>query len=784
MGNGEFLLATISEDITERKQAEFELQNAREQLEQRVIERTAELTQANIRLQQEIVERQLLTEQLQAQKDFLQMIIDTNPNVIFAKDREGRYVLANQVLAEICETTVEDVLGKTVTELNFNLADAEQFLSNDQEVFTTLQPKFIPQEICRTLGGDVRWYQTIKKPIFDRESQVTHILGVSTDITALKETQEILNAQKDFLQAVIDTNPNIIYVKDREGKYVLANQVFAKRCGLTLEEIIGKTTAQLHPNQTDAQRFIDEDQEVLATLKPKFIPEEISYTLTGEVRWYQTVKTPLVSPDGQVTQILGVSTDITDRKLAEEQLRQSEVRLRLALDAARMGNWEWNLQTGAIAWSPRLEQLYCLVADSAEIPYETFLEVVHPDDQDLVHEATHYAIEMRQDCDIEYRIIWPDRSIRWIQSKGQIIYDETGQPLRTIGINLDITERKFAEEQLRQREEQLRLALDAAHMGFWERHLESERITCSHHLKQLYGLAPNTSELTYETFLGMVHPEDRDRLRQADQQAIEIGEKCDIEFRIVRPDGSIRWMESKGQVVYTEEDEPVRMTGINLDITERKQAEMQIQASLREKEVLLQEIHHRVKNNLQVISSLLDLQSQYIEERSTLDLFRESQNRVKSMALVHEKLYQSQDFASINFIEYIENLTSYLFQVYAVVAGTIALELNIDKVNLTIDTAIPCGLIISELVSNALKYAFPSGRQGTIQVALRAESGDYYTIVVKDNGIGLPTNLNLKTSKSLGLQLVNVLTEQLEGTLELDCSSGTEFTIRFPPGNC
>ncbi|HAG81320.1 MAG TPA: hypothetical protein DCL61_09125, partial [Cyanobacteria bacterium UBA12227] len=273
-------------------------------------------------------------------------------------------------------------------------------------------------------------------------------------------------------------------------------------------------------------------------------------------------------------------------------------------------------------------------------------------------------------------------------------------------------------------------------------------------------------------------------LRQADQQAIEIGEKCDIEFRIVRPDGSIRWMESKGQVVYTEEDEPVRMTGINLDITERKQAEMQIQASLREKEVLLQEIHHRVKNNLQVISSLLDLQSQYIEERSTLDLFRESQNRVKSMALVHEKLYQSQDFASINFIEYIENLTSYLFQVYAVVAGTIALELNIDKVNLTIDTAIPCGLIISELVSNALKYAFPSGRQGTIQVALRAESGDYYTIVVKDNGIGLPTNLNLKTSKSLGLQLVNVLTEQLEGTLELDCSSGTEFTIRFPPGNC
>lgn len=662
-GHPEFLFATVSEDITSCKQTELELQNARDRFEQRITARTAELIQANTRLQEEIAERQLLTEKLQA--------------------------------------------------------------------------------------------------------------------------------QKDFLQTIIDTNPNLIYVKNREGKYVLANQVFAERCGLTLTEVIGKTTAQLHPNQEDAERLMAEDREVFAKLQPKFIPEEIRCTPTGEVRYYQTVKTPLLAADGQVHQILGVSTDISDvydelrlRKLTEKQLRQSEVRLRLALDAARMGNWEWNLQTGMIAWSPRLEQLYCLSANTAEISYETFLAIVHPEDRALVEQATKGAIATGEDCDIEYRIIWPDQSIRWIQSKGQVIYDETGKPLQTIGINLDITQQKLAEEQLRQREEQLRLALESAHMGFWERNLETEKITCSHHLKQLYGLTPHTSELTYKSFLAMVHPEDRNRLYQVDQQAIEMRKKCDVEFRIIRPDGTIRWMESKGQIVYQEEDVPVRMAGINLDITERKQAEIQIQASLREKEVLLQEIHHRVKNNLQVITSLLDLQSQHIDEPAVLELFQESQNRVKSMALVHEKLYQSQDFASINFIEYIESLTSYLFQVYAVKAGPIALELDIARVNLTIDTAIPCGLIISELVSNALKYAFPDRREGTIKVALQSDDYEHYRIIVRDNGVGLPKNFNFKTSKSLGLQLVNVLTEQLDGLLEIDCQYGTEFKICFPEISC
>ena len=153
------------------------------------------------------------------------------------------------------------------------------------------------------------------------------------------------------------------------------------------------------------------------------------------------------------------------------------------------------------------------------------------------------------------------------------------------------------------------------------------------------------------------------------------------------------------------------------------------------------------------------------------------------MALVHEKLYQSRDFTSINFAEYIENLTNYLFQVYAVHSHLIAIELDIEKVHLTIDTAIPCGLILSELVSNGIKYAFPDGRAGIIKIALHSQPDNRYTLIVKDNGIGIPDDLDLKQTKSLGLQLVTILTEQLEGTLEINSDCGTEFKICFPQPN-
>ena len=215
------------------------------------------------------------------------------------------------------------------------------------------------------------------------------------------------------------------------------------------------------------------------------------------------------------------------------------------------------------------------------------------------------------------------------------------------------------------------------------------------------------------------------------------------------------------------------------NIVEREQAEEQLRASLKEKEVLLQEIHHRVKNNLQIMSSLLYLQARGVEDKETLHMLMESRNRVRSMALVHEKLYQSTDLSKINFAQYVRSLGNYLLRSFGVDPGVIHLRSDVDDVFLSIDTAVPCGLIINELVSNSLQHAFPHGRSGEVGVELHSGEKGQFLLTVRDDGVGMPDDVDTAGSQSLGLQLVNTLVDQLEGTIEIDKRGGTTVLVVF-----
>jgi two-component sensor histidine kinase len=218
---------------------------------------------------------------------------------------------------------------------------------------------------------------------------------------------------------------------------------------------------------------------------------------------------------------------------------------------------------------------------------------------------------------------------------------------------------------------------------------------------------------------------------------------------------------------------------LQAEIVERQRVEARITASLHEKELLLQEIHHRVKNNLQVISSLLNLQAGYIDDLALREILRESQNRVRSMALVHEKLYRSDDLAHVDLAEYIRNLATFLFRSYTAAAGRVSLDIQADDVFLSIDAAVPCGLILNELISNALKHAFPGDRKGQIRVELQAGENRQISLIVGDTGIGFPKDFDFENAASLGMQLVQTLVMQLNGTLEIDGTAGSEFRITF-----
>jgi PAS domain S-box-containing protein len=251
-----------------------------------------------------------------------------------------------------------------------------------------------------------------------------------------------------------------------------------------------------------------------------------------------------------------------------------------------------------------------------------------------------------------------------------------------------------------------------------------------------------------------------------------------IEKRYVRKDGGIIWSGLTIFLIRNPDHSPAYFVGMIENITSRKEAENEIAASLREKETLLKEVHHRVKNNLQIISSLLNLQSRTSKDETTRAIFKDSQDRIMTMALIHEKLYQSGNFARVDFHAYLTSLVTFLFR--SMPAHHVEYALDVEPIDLSIDSAIPCGLIVNELLTNTLKHAFPGGKSGTVLVGLNKQGDSRAVISVKDTGIGLPSDIDLHSTRSLGLHLVSILTEQIGGSIEIERGAGTTFRVSFP----
>jgi len=364
-----------------------------------------------------------------------------------------------------------------------------------------------------------------------------------------------------------------------------------------------------------------------------------------------------------------------------------------------------------------------------------------------------------------------EASISQIESTGHKFYSV---------ILRDVTERKLAEQHLLESENRFRNMADNAPVLIW---ISNDKMDLTYFNKTLLDFTGRTLEQERNMgWTSIIHPDDRDDIIKIFISCFERREAFNLEFRLLRKDGEYRWILNQGIPRFTNEKQFIGYIGSAVDITERKIFEEQLNASLKEKEILLKEVHHRVKNNLQIISSLLNLQSEHIKDDRMINLLVESQNRIKSMALIHEKLYQTRALAKIDLQEYIAELTDNLFSSYLSDPGAVKLKTDIENIQLDIDSGIDLGLIVNELISNSLKYAFPADFRGDkiIYVSLRKEiETGKMKLTVRDSGVGLPPGFDLRESESLGLQLVETLALQLDGKFEYHVNNGTSFNIIF-----
>ena len=339
--------------------------------------------------------------------------------------------------------------------------------------------------------------------------------------------------------------------------------------------------------------------------------------------------------------------------------------------------------------------------------------------------------------------------------------------------------RKLAEETLKERELLFRQFTENIPEVFWRTTPELDKfIYVSPAFEKIWGRKVEELYQNPQAWFEPIVAEDQSKVKESFlKMANEDMPNIEIEYKIIRSDGQKRTILDRGSLL-KENNKIIGLIGIATDITERAKIKETLRASLAEKEALLKEVYHRVKNNLQVVSSLLNLQAEATQEPAAQEVLIRSSARVKSMALIHEMLYQTENLAHIDMENYIDNLFKYLFEIYNVDSNKIKLSTDIDTISLSIDSAIPCGLIINELISNALKYAFHGNKSGEIKFSFK-KYGNNIILIISDDGEGIPSHIDIKNTSSLGMRLIHSLTKQLDGNIVLEKGKGTTFTLTF-----
>ena len=488
-------------------------------------------------------------------------------------------------------------------------------------------------------------------------------------------------------------------------------------------------------------------------------------------------------------------SEIAERKQIEERIREQREFLRNTIESLGHpfyvidANDKTVKMANSTAWQGKLpEKITCYMLSHKQnkpcsgadhpCPFEDIKKTKQP----VIVEHIHYD---------------KDANPRNVEVHACPIFDNEQNVTQIIEYCLDITERKKAEEVLRAANQQLiaseqQLRASNQQLMASEQQLKAANQQLIASQEEIQSLANFPSENSNPVLRiakdGIVLYSNEAAIPLLTEWGTQMGRRLPDKWRKFAADvfgsGSSKETECDyDDHVLSLTFAPVVDLGYvnvyGLEITERKRAEQHLKTSLEEKEVLMREIHHRVKNNLQIIVSLLSLQSEYVKDKQAVELFRQSQFRVKSMALLHERLYETEDLAHINFSDYIRDMTNELLFSYGPDAGNIKLKINVKDVFPSVDVAVPCALIINELVTNCLKHAFPRSKAGEIRIELNLDEQGSYTLLVSDDGVGFAKDVDFPDGRTLGLQLVSTLAEQLRASVVLDKSAGTSFKISF-----
>jgi PAS domain S-box-containing protein len=707
-------------------------------------------------------------------------------------------------------------------------SQARKYGFNEEEYIAAL--KKVPRLSRETVENSMSFFMKLANML----SQLSHsniklaqsLVERDSLVDALQESEKRERARSKELEAVLDAVPVAVFIAhDPQVRQLTGNRLSYE----WLRVPVGTNFSKSAPEGEKPEFFklFKDGREIT--------PEKMPSQIAAAGREVNDCELDIVSADGKIRHVLGNArplrdeqenlrgsvsafTDITERKQAEEALIKSENEFRTLAENSpdviarfdRQKRYVYINPAGLASGYP-LEEIMGKTSSELGINHETVK---------LWEEHIESVFTTGKPEEMEYDYKSPQGKGYYFNTR---IVPEfvDGKVMSALAISRDITDTKRAEAKLKETldnleklveertielekaynslkesEKGLAEAQRMAHIGNWEWDIAADKTYWSEELYRIFRRDPKKLAPPYSEYLSYIHPDDRayfdSIVRKPDND-----KPRSIDHRIILDNGEERIVHMQAEVIFGEKNIPIRVKGIVQDITERKKAE---KALINLEIARKKEIHHRIKNNLQVISSLLDLQAENfsnrkcIKDSDVLNAFRESQDRITSIALIHEELHEGEGDNTLYFSPYLEKLVGNLFQTYSLGNANISLKTDIEEdVLFDMDTAVPLGIIVNELVSNSLKHAFPGRDKGEIQIKLFKEvkignevsnnkeepagRGTKYTLIVSDDGTGIPDNIDLDNSDTLGLQLVNILVDQLDGEIELKRNRGTEFVI-------
>ena len=713
---------------------------------------------------------------LRQQQAELRLLFDFMPAIICFKDTENRILRANRRLAEPLGKSVAEIEGRSAEEIYPQ--DAAKYFRDDLEVIRSGQPKLGIIETFQDRDDQAIWIQTDKVPVRNSAGEIIGIIAMAQDITERRQTAERLRDSEERFRLIVEgVKDYAILMLDPEGRVTSWNSGAERIKGYSAGEIIGQHFTKFYPPEAlAAGKPAWELAEALA--KGQVEDEGWRVRKDGSRFFADVTITAIRDAGGQLRGFGKFTRDITERKQAEARMRESEERFRHAFDDAPIGI---ALVSPTGSWL-RVNHVLCqmLGYSSAELLATDFQHLTHPEDLEKDWQSVQQVLAGDiPTYQMEKRYFHKTGATVHAMLSVSLVRNHTGQPLYFISQIENITQRKLAEARLRDsyREiEDLKTAMD-------EHAVVAITDTAG---KIIYANDKfcAISKYSRAELLGQDHRlvnsghHPREFMRDL-WTTIAQGRVWRGEIKNRAKDGSLYWVDATIVPFLDADGKPFQYVAIRTDITASKLAEGKIVDSLHEKEALLREIHHRVKNNMQVISSILQLQTNYIKDPVLLDVFKDCQGRIRTMGLIHEKLYRSEGLAQVDFKEYLESLVGLLLRSQTPKGVVVRNELRIQPVDLDVDTAIPLGLIANELVCNCLKHAFTGRPAGQMQISLiKTESGRLELVVV-DDGQGLPSGFDPDKTSSLGLRLVKILSRQINGTMEFKSDNGTRFAVTF-----